>query len=405
MKLPEMDFDIDEPDAFAVLAGLFTLDVGAKMAGARAPSTIWAVASIYVFGAAILLLFAGTTSIDIRKYGRPLAGFAFLAIMVGVGVTYLMIHGTPMQTDVLFFINEGASTLLHGQSPYTASFDGQTVFPTPLMNGETVSQFSYPLGGILMTIPFAPLVPDASRVATVVATAGLGAIMIGSAPHELAPLALIGLLTSNFVTWGVNGLMGALWLLPLVGSMYYWPYSAVGRNSLRWSAVLLGVSAAVKQFPWFVGPFLLLWLGRDRDWRTAGEYAMMSVGVFTLLNLPALVMSPGAAVEGILTPLLGDGGAMVHLGVGLSALTLSGLAPVAKSVHTVLLVAVAVAYLAAYWRFEQLRWTAWIAWTPILFVNYRSLMTYFVAAAPVAVYALICRGDLGLEAQEVADAA
>jgi len=391
MKLPEADFDVDAPDAFAILAGLWTLDVGAKMAGAREPSVIWAVASTYVFLATIVLLFVGLTSIDVKRWGRPLAGFAFLAIMVGVGVTYIMIHGSPMQTDVLFFINEGAKALLAGQSPYTATFDGKTVFPTPLMNGGTVERFSYPLGGVLMTLPFATLAPDASRAATVVATGGLGAVLIGSAPNDLAPLALVGLLTSNFVTWGVNGLMGALWLLPLAGAMYYWPQSRVGTRSLSKSAVLFGVAAAVKQFPWFCGPFLLIWLYQEHDWQTAIRYGGISVGVFVLVNLPALVLSPAAAVKGILTPLIGDGGTMVHLGVGLSTLTMSGLFPIAKPVHTLLMGLVAVGYLAAYWRYDGLAWTAWIAWTPILFVNYRSLMTYFVVAAPIAVYALICR--------------
>jgi hypothetical protein len=90
-------------------------------------------------------------------------------------------------------------------------------------------------------------------------------------------------------------------------------------------------------------------------------------------------------------PLIGDGGAMVHLGVGFASLTTSGLFPIAKPIHTVLMGVVGGTYLAAYWRYPGLRWTAWFAWVPLLLVNYRSLMSYFVPAAIVSVYALICQ--------------
>lgn len=393
MKLPTADFDIEAPDAFAFLGGLMTLQVGVEMTYAREPSLLWAVTSIYVFLAAFVLLLAAITSVDLDRWGRPLAGFAFLTIMVGVGVTYIMIYGSPIQTDTLAFVAEAGEALASGQSPYTVDMSRVTVFPTPQLDGGTVDRFSYPLGAAAATTPFAPFTENPGRLAVIVATGIAGGVIISTAPHRLAGLGLVAMLVGDWATWGVNGLTDALYIAPLVAAMYFWPWARTRRSSLWASAVLFGLATTMKQQPWFAAPFLFIWVWRDRSRKAALSFAGIVAATFFVVNLPALLLTPVATMKGVFAPLLGDGGSLVHLGVGLTSLTLSGTYPIAQSIHTLLMGVVAITYLIAYWRYEALRWTAWVAWVPILFVSYRSLMSYFVPAAVVAVYALICQAE------------
>jgi uncharacterized membrane protein len=150
----------------------------------------------------------------------------------------------------------------------------------------------------------------------------------------------------------------------------------------------------MKQQPWFCAPFLMLWVVRERGWSTAARYVAVVAATFFAIHAPVIAMAPEAAITGLLTNLYGPSGTLVHLGVGLSALTLSGALPMTKGAHTALMGLASVAGLAVFWwRFDDLRWAAWIAWAPLLFFNYRSLANYFVVVAPLAVLIVVARGE------------
>lgn len=392
IEFPDVDLDLDAPDAYAVLAGIFTLHLGAEMSYAREPSIVWGVASIYVFASALVLIGVGVSDVDVREWGRPLAGFAFTAIMAALGVTYLMIHGTPINTDALDFVNHAAVALLAGESPYTQTMTSLGEFPTPMLAGGHVSQYSYPVGSALAAAPFVAIAEDGSRIAVLLSTVVIGAVLIGSAPHELAPLALFSMVVGDFITWGVNDLTDPLWVAPLVVAMLLWPWSRVGPDRLSWSAVAFGVAMAMKQQAWFCAPFLMLWVARELGWRRSARYVATVAATFGLIHLPVALLDPQALLLGLFTNLWGPSGQLVHLGVGLSALTLSGALPLPKAFHTILLACAGLAGVVVYWyRFESLRWLAWLAFAPLLFFNYRSLANYFIVAAPIAVMILIAR--------------
>jgi uncharacterized membrane protein len=392
MNLPELDLDVDAPDAFAVLAGVMIIDVGKEMSGAREPSIFWGVASVYVFAAAILLLVAGLTSIDVSRWGRPLAGFAVMAVLVAAGMTWIMTRHTPIFTDTLGFLTQAADSVLQLESPYTQQFTLGELFPTPSVDGGHVERFSYPLGSALWAAPFVALFPAGGRVAVLVGGAMVGALIVWYAPHDLAPLAVVALLAGDFVIYGVNDLTDPLFVAPLVGALFVWPWSQTSPDSLTWSAILFGVAMTMKQQAWFCAPFLLLWVLHERDLRAGLRYTAIVAGVFALVHLPSFVVAPSATVEGLLVNLTGGGKTIVHLGVGLAALTLSGAFPIAKSFHTILMGLAGLGLVGAYWHwFDRLKWLAWIAWGPLLFFNYRSLANYFVVLAPMAVAILIAQ--------------
>ncbi len=397
------EFVMEAPDTYAILAGILTLQVGTEMAYAREPTVLWGIASVYVFASAILLVMAGVSDLDLRKWGTPLALLAFSSIMVAVTLTYVMIHGSPIKTDALAFVNQAGATLLAGKSPYTVEMTLGKQWPTPMVMGGEVSRYSYPIGSALTAAPFVAVVPDGARVAVILSTLILGSVMLWSAPSHLAPLAYGSLLVGDFVTWGVNDLTDPLWVAPLAIAIVFWPWSRIGRDSLLGSGVVFAIAMAVKQQAWFCAPFLMLWVAHERGWRTAGRYVVTVAATFFLIHAPVIAMAPKAAVTGLLTNLYGPSGTLVHLGVGLSGLTLSGALPMSKGAHTALMALAAFGGLVGYWyHFDRVRWLAWIAWGPLLFFNYRSLANYFVVLAPIAVMIVIARGEHLLADREVA---
>jgi uncharacterized membrane protein len=388
------EFVLEAPDTYAVLAGVLTLHVGAEMAYAREPSVIWGIASVYVFGSALLLIGAGITDVDLDRWGTPLAVLAASSILSAVGLTYVLIHGSPIGTDALAFVNEAAGTLLAGESPYTGTYTLGDQFPTPMVMGGEVQQYSYPIGSAVVAAPFRAVLEDGARVAVMLSVAALAGTLLYVAPSHLAPLAYASLLVGDFVTWGVADLTDPLWMAPFALALVTWPWSRVGPDRLWTSGVLFGVAMTMKQQPWFCAPFLMLWVARERGWPTAARYVAVVAATFFAIHAPVIAMAPEAAITGLLTNLYGPSGTLVHLGVGLSALTLSGALPMTKGAHTALMGLAGVAGLALFWwRFDDLRWVAWVAWAPLLFFNYRSLANYFVVVAPLAVLIVVARGE------------
>jgi hypothetical protein len=379
--------DIEAPDGYCLLAAILVLQMGVTMAGTGGPSLLWAVANIYVFGTGAALMVVAVSDVDVREHGRPIAGGAALALLVAVTVAWLFVRQTPPETDVALFLGAAVDAVYEGVNPYTVEIAATGDYPTPQMDGTTVSRYSYPYGAVLVTSVTRLAGDQFGRLATILATAALAGVMVYDAPHDLAPLALLSLLIDEFVGYGLIGLIDALWLAPVAAAMHYWPVGG-RRPLLGRSAILFGVAVSVKQTPWFIAPFLVVWLLRDRGPRATTAFVAIAAAVFALINGAMVLDAPRAALRGVFTPLLGNGAAPVHAGIGLSSLTMSGVFPVAKWGHTVLVVGAMVVGLAVYYRRPALSWTAWIAFAPLLLLHYRSFPLYVTVAAPLAVHAL-----------------
>jgi uncharacterized membrane protein len=212
--------------------------------------------------------------------------------------------------------------------------------------------------------------------------------MLRAADNEFALLVPAVLLSGDLVTWPLVGLVDSLWILPLCLACYWWT------SYLRLSAVAYGFAASVEQIPWFIGPFLLLWLVRDHGRNMAAQWLVLSLITFGALNLPFVLWGPDAWLTGALQPLFGTGSPPVHQGAGLASLTVFGIFPIAKWTHTALVSVVAVIALAVYYRRPSLRWGAWISWMPLILFHYRSFPTYFVAGLPLMAVAFFERRRL-----------
>lgn len=388
-----VDTDVQAPDALAIIVAVLLMDFGRTIWSVSAPgSLLIAILTIYVWGTAIGLIVVGISTIDLEEHGVAIAAFVTAAIGSTVLVALLSLYDAPIVTDVGRFLHEATLLTINGENPYENELvANRSTFPTPTMDGGTVTRYSYPAGAIVAMVPQYALGLSSVRVTPTLASIAIGFVVLKDAPGEFALLAPATLLAGDLVTWPLSGLVDSLWILPLCLAVIWW------RNRLLWSGVAYGFAASVEQIPWFIGPFLLIWLLRDRGREAAGYWLTASLGMFALVNLPFLIWGPEAWLTGALQPLFGSGSPPVHQGVGLSSLTVFGVFPIAKWAHTALVGLIAVIALTLYYRKPSLRWTGWIAWMPLIFVHFRSFGLYFSAGLPVVAVAYLQRGAENVE--------
>lgn len=389
----DLDLDIEASDAYAILAGVLLFDLGVTMAGTAGPTWLFAVSSMYVFGTSLVLVCAGVLDIDMARWGRPLAAGALLAIAAVLLVTWVFVAPAVPETDVMAFLGEATSLTLEGTNPYTVSLATGGQYPTPQLDGTTVSRYSYPAGGIVATVPSYLLgIRDWGRLTTLFATFGVAGLLIRDAPGQHALLALVVVLVDDFLVWGLAGLTDAMWVFPLLIAYRHLPESRLATERPIASAVAFGIATTMKQTPWFAAPFVLVWMLRTRGRRAGMQYVTVAISTFGLINAPFTLTAPQAWLTGALTPLFGNGSAPVHAGIGLSSLTKAGVYALPKSFHTSLVVVATLGGLGWYWRrFDRVRWIGWFAWAPLLLLHYRSFPTYLTSGIVVAVFAFFGR--------------
>ena len=308
-------------------------------------------------------------------------------------------------TDSAAFDHEAARTLLHGADPYVSSLAGAahllsvpSHFWTYTVEGGHVTQFSYPAGSLLLSLPATALgvhLPvDWTDLVAWLVTIVLLFVLLPSPLRWLA--GLVGL-TPFFVGSFSTGGTDAMFLPFLLVAVWRW--DRYGRSSeaglARWiGPIALGAACAVKQAPWFAVPMLVTGVfleARGRGTaaaRLAARYLLTVGAVFVALNLPFLLWHPRAWVHGTLIPLTGglvaDGQGLVTLathgltgGVNLDLLSLAGALAMVGSV----------AAFVAWYRHLKRIWPLLL--TVPFFISPRSLSTYVVDLFPVVVVAAL----------------
>jgi len=149
----------------------------------------------------------------------------------------------------------------------------------------------------------------------------------------------------------------------------------------------LGLACATKQTAWFLAPALLATAytrgGRPALTRTAAA----ALAGFGALNLPFIVMGPGAYVHGVMGPLV-DG--LFPLGAGLIGLVTSGVLPYAAApAFTALMLLTVAASVAAALRWDRrLPGVGVLLGSLALFLGPRSLLEYIAGAGVLLVCAV-----------------
>jgi uncharacterized membrane protein len=390
-----------------VIAAVLVLKLGFRVFSVLAPVGFTGpIVLMYLFATGVGLLVAALVDVDLERWGTALALWVTGVVLAAAAAIVILRPGTFFGTDAVLFSRYATDLTLVGRNPFatsmapaTAVYGADVLHVTPLIDGGSVASFSYPAGAILAFLPEAALGGAPNLMWTLFLLIAIALVfLVLESPPQLALFPLVAVLGSRNLVWtSIGGLLDVVWLVPLLVAMHYWHDDRLGR-----SAFAFGLAAATKQLVWPIAPFLAIWIWNDaadvdevvEDVATTLRWGFAG---FFALNLPFLAWDPVAWIYSVLTPIAG-GAPMVHQGVGLTQLTVSGIYPLPKSYFTTLFLAVfAVAIVVYALNWERVKWTAWIVPPVLFFFHYRSLVSYFTYFVPVAYMALLCALDVRRE--------
>ena len=347
-------------------------------------------------GAFGLFILATLDSNAILKLRHVALISLILAMMASWYVVTQVEHPGAYQTDALAFVHYSAILLAHGMNPYTQdlqsalsmfSVDPQFITLTP--NGGLVSTLNYPALQVFLFLPVVWLgLHDARIVVYIFEIASILVVYLW-APKEIRPLALIPLFAGSdlAVNFSAGSVTDFLWVLPLVLMVVY-----IDRP--RIAGIMFGLASAIKQTPWILAPFLLVWFLRSNQTlqlkervKRTGDFAISALAAFIIPNLGFMLGDFGAWYAGVVTPAFGN---LVVLSQGLSLITLAAGLPLPPAFYLVATLSVAGALLVCYFAyFEKLALTVWAFPAIVLWFSYRGLQNYFIFWTPLLVMSVI----------------
>ena len=300
------------------------------------------------------------------------------------------------QTDALAFVHYAAILSSKGMNPYTqdlqsalSMFSVNPQFITLTPTGDLVSTLNYPALQFLVMLPAVWVgLQDARWVILVFEVAAILVVYFW-APREIRLLVLLPIFAGSdlAISFGAGAIADFLWVLPLV-------FMVVFLDRPWLAGIMYGLASAIKQTPWLLAPFLLIWLLRsggnistqDRLKR-AGVFVAFALGAFLLPNIGFMWNDFGAWYAGVVTPAFGN---LVVLGQGLSLITLAGGVPLPPAFYLTATLAIAVTLLVNYLAyFEKLRYAIWAFPAIILWFSYRGLQNYFIFWTPLLVMSVV----------------
>ncbi len=345
----------------------------------------------------------------LRLAGRELNRYApLVAVLFVIGQRFVRRYGVDyFGTDGLLFSQFAVDSLFAGKNPYSLSmadafthYNSDPAFGTYRIDGTLVAELSYPAMCVLAFMPQRLLNIANLDLTSLVVLAIVFVWLVVRSPGLLKWLAPAMLWAQwDLVAFTAGGVFDILWTLPLMASMV--PFA---RGRLGLAGVLLGVACSVKQTPWFVAPFLVLWLileapaHRTRIRRIA-TLSGAAIATFAVINLPFIIADPSGWLRGVLVPVAG-GAPLVEIGVGPIMANIAGLSHQPKAFFSLLMACAFTLTAIAYtlW-FPRLKWLAFSAPMLVLWFNYRSLQNYFIFLLPVAYMGvLLHRETLGVVA-------
>lgn len=325
---------------------------------------------------------------------------AFFSLILTTAISWYVVtqieHPASYQTDALAFVHYSAILLSKGINPYPQNlqsaltmFSVSPQFITLTPNGNLVTTLDYPALQVIAFLPAAWAgLRDARIIIYLFELATLAIIYIWS-PKELRPLALIPLFAGSdlAINFSAGSIADFIWLLPMVLMLVWMDFPLV-------AGAMFGLACAVKQTPWLLAPFLVVWFLRSipnlslrsRLIRVA-LFASASLVAFLIPNLWFMTQDLGAWYSGVFTPAFGN---LVVLSQGLSLITLANGVPLPPAFYLTIVAIVAVTVLVEYYLyFEKLAYTLWAFPAIILWFSYRGLQNYFIFWTPLLVMSAV----------------
>jgi uncharacterized membrane protein len=384
--------------AALLAAALYSFSTGLKL---YQGSGIWGPAvtlglGLYVLGAGCLI---AAFVIGQPMSRRAISGLGIvLLVATVVSVAYEIDFSNPTYgTDAIAFAHASGELLIQGQNPYAEvggslgdvvdRFRVSESFVTRTNTGQSVERLvSYPAGHVVAySAGLAVGLDDLRSLTLVFEVAGLTLIWLVVSPiaRLFIPFALLmdDNLTVFFTSGGVTDWV---WVLPLVATAVF-----LNRERYGYAGIALGIACAMKQQPWFLMPFALIWVWQtpsrdERVSRREGTAAFLTgTGAgFLFLNLPFMVWSLPDWWAGVMHPLFGD---LVPDGQGFSMLASRGLLPIPGEAYTAGLAILTALLLWGYARwFGRMQNLLWVLPPVLLLLSHRSFHSYFIYWVPLA---------------------
>ncbi|RLF11222.1 MAG: hypothetical protein DRJ98_04125 [Thermoprotei archaeon] len=347
--------------------------------------------TLLLYAIAFILLVEAFTDLRLVKTTRIIAAAAAISFVLSFAVSS---QGSPHYgTDATIFTRYAVELLLSGENPYAHSMHPALIkyamdyrWLTQTLEGASITTYSYPSLSFLIYVP-----------AFMVGFNDVGGVMVffflltalflafeTPSEYRLLPI-LIMFLDPMLLILSYVGTHDIIWAFFLLLSMKF--FNPSSSKDLSISAIFLGLAMAVKQIPWLILPFLLIWLFKRKGLKETVLYGVYALIVFLLPNLPFIVWDFESWLRGVLTPVVEP---LTPMGYGLVSLVYEGYLYLPKIFFTVATVAAALTLLVLYWlNFERVKYLAWIVPAFVLFFSWRSLQNYFIFFIPIAYYAAL----------------
>jgi uncharacterized membrane protein len=386
-------------DALWVVVGILMLLVARRVYGIMVDGSVAAavlVTQTFVTAIAVVIM-AATDIVDLQQYGRWVAAWV-LYTLAGVGVlAWLTVEPSLFYSDVSLFESWASQLIIDGQSPFGADMTASLTawnasIPadiTATTTGGVVTRYSYP-GGTLVWSTLERVFIDRPRIglSSLAASIGFGGWLVLRVDRGLVPLALVALLAPIIRPFGAAlGMITPLWLWPLAAGLAAWYDDRPG-----WAAVGIGIAVVSKQLAWPVAGLVAVHILRTRGWRVGGRFVGIAAVCGGLLVLPFIIISPVEWAYSALFPFLPFGPDLVVQGVGLTSISVSGVASVPRELHRLLVLGTAATLIALTWRYpDRVQWLIPFATIITMLVHYRTLPSYYAMAIPLSVVVLDAR--------------
>lgn len=357
-----------------------------------------AVLTLVIYGVSLLVLAVTLmqSSVLLRLRHLPLVPL-IIATLTSVYVVAEIAYKGSYRTDVLaysqyaaiLFVRQGANPYLQDMAKALEIFRVQASDLTPLTSGGYLTTFQYPALHFLIFVPFVRLGLSDMRWVLVAFEVGVMLLLYLQSPQNLRPMIILPLFAGSdlMINFTAASVTDMLWVLPLLCAAFTLEKPLV-------SGFFYGLSCAIKQIPWLLAPFLLIYLLRSHEGASRGgrfsrviKFAGVTAAVFLAANSPFILGAPSVWFANVLTPIASD---LVILSQGASVFTQVGLVEVGKAFYTVLAVGVlATLFVNYYVYFDRLKYIFWIFPGIILWFSYRALTNYVIYWLPLLLASLI----------------
>jgi|GEM_PF-4186919 len=340
-------------------------------------SNIFLIAVSVVFSIASLYLAFGNLDIRSRKEYAYFAVIMQFAI-ISLGFIFLV---APFQTDELLFDFYSAILIVKGSNPYIPGalanafsyYSVPIAFRTPLTTGGFAKGLFYPDLAAIMFLPSVVLNFD-PRYEIFLFTVGIILIAFffikNRNLHEYLPM-LVLLFLSDIGIFAFAGYsdVDIIWAFFLISTI-------LTRDRRFVPSFTMGIALALKQITWVFFPFYLIFIWKEKGFKSAVISALISALVFFAINLPYMILSPHEWLDAILAP---ETMPLIGVGQGISIISFAGFYLLNHIYFTLMFFTEMILLIILYFfRFEKYKYAMTTFPLIIFFFNYRLLVNYLV---------------------------